>query len=353
MMSLNQSKGNGMITRIEMKNFQSHKNTIIDFNKGVNVICGETDNGKSSIVRAIRWVAENFPNGTDKINSRWNKDFKEPLSVRLFTEDGWVERIRTKTRNGYTICISGNSPVELSAVGRGVPQEVVDFLNCSDVNFQFQLDPPYLFSKTAGDASKYLNEIVHLDSIDTIMSLADTDKRSLNSEQKTVDSDIKQFTEQLEKLSWVDEADMLYQRTRKLDDMYVEINNRCDEIQNSIDGYRNLSSGIIDLTEARELIDEIDGISLPDCQELEDSIVLYGQLKESIVDMAEAEKIVSKIDSIIITDTDELEEMIKQYKTLSDMEKRLSEEMQELKNSLPDVCPYCGAKIDKEVMNVC
>ena len=186
-----------MFTKIEIKNFQSHKNTVIDFNKGVNVICGETDNGKSAVVRAIRWVVENLPSGTDKINSKWNDNFKEPLSVKLYTEKGWVERIRDKNRNGYNISENGKELIKLNAIGKSVPLEVKAFLNISDVNFQFQLDSLYLLSKTPGQASEYLNEIVHLDSIDKIMSLADSDKRQLNSEQKTVESDIKQLTEQL------------------------------------------------------------------------------------------------------------------------------------------------------------
>ena len=339
-----------MIKRIEIKNFQSHKDTVIDFDKGVNVICGESDNGKSSIVRAIRWVVENYPSGTEKINSKWNEEFKEPLSVKLFTENGWVERIRTKTRNGYTICKGENSPVELSAVGRSVPPEVISFLNVSDVNFQFQMDSPYLLSKTAGEASQYLNQIVHLDSIDKIMSLADSDKRSLSGEQKTVESDIEQFTEQLKELEWVDEADTLYQRTKTLDDKCKEIETECNKLETSITSYNSLSSHIIDMSEIKDIIGKIDEITLPDYQELQNSIETYKQLENSKVDLSEVKKLLEDINSIIITDTDELETSINQYKNLKETEKQLLKEIQELKNSLPDICPYCGAKLNKEVL---
>lgn len=339
-----------MIKRIEIKNFQSHKDTVIDFDKGVNVICGESDNGKSSVVRAIRWVVENQPSGTDKINSRWNDDFKEPLSVKLFTEKGWVERIRTKTRNGYTICEGENKPVELSAVGRSVPLEVASFLNLSDVNYQYQMDSPYLLTKTPGEASQYLNQIVHLDSIDKIMSLADSDKRTLSSEQKTVENDIKQFTEQLKELEWVDEADTLYQRTKTLDDKCKEIETECNELQMSIISYNSLSLHIINLSEVKDLVNKIEEITLPDTQDLESSIETYKRLKDNNVDLTEVKKLLSDISSIIITDTEELETLINQYKGLIETEKQLSKEIQELKNSLPDICPYCGAKLNKEVL---
>ena len=153
----------------------------------MNVICGESDNGKSAVIRAIRWVVENQPQGTDKINSNWNENLKEPLSVKLYTDKGYVERIRDKTRNGYNICKTGEQIVKLDAIGKGVPKEVTEFLNVSDVNFQFQMDPPYLLSKTPGQASEYLNEIVHLDSIDKIMSIADSDKRQLENQVQLQD----------------------------------------------------------------------------------------------------------------------------------------------------------------------
>ena len=179
-----------MIQKIEIQNFQSHKHTVIDFDKGVNVITGESDNGKSAILRAIRWVIENYPQGIDKINSRWNEDFKEPMVVTIFTDKGRIDRIRSKTRNGYNIWYNGKEPVELNAIGKTVPSDVIEFFGLTDVNFQWQLDPPYLLSKTPGEASKYLNQIVHLDSIDITLAAADADKRQLSSEQKVVENDI-------------------------------------------------------------------------------------------------------------------------------------------------------------------
>ena len=302
-----------MITKIEIKNFQSHKNTALEFDKGVNVICGESDNGKSAVIRSIQWVVENYPQGIDKINSNWNENLKEPLSVKLYTDKGYVERIRDKTRNGYDICKTGEQIVKLDAIGKGVPKEVIDFLNVSDVNFQFQLDPPYLLSKTPGQASEYLNEIVHLDSIDRIMSIADSDKRQLSSEQKTVESDIKKLEEDLKNYEWVDEADKLCTRTRKLQDLVHECEGQVLNLNSYIEQYENLS----------------------------------------VVDLSEHNKLINDIDSIIVTDVNELALSIVEYDTLSINILRYEKEIEDLKNYLPDICPYCGNKLDKEKLDVC
>lgn len=337
-----------MISKIEIKNFQSHKNTVLEFDKGVNVICGESDNGKSAVIRAIRWVVENQPQGTEKINSNWNEDFKEPLSVKLYTEKGYVERIRDKKRNGYNICKNGEKEIVLDAIGKGVPKEVIDFLNVSDVNFQFQLDPPYLLTKSAGEASKYLNEIVHLDSIDKIMSIADSDKRQLSSEQKIVEADIKKLEEELKNTEWIDEADNLCKRTEKLYEMVDNLTDKQNELESQINSYEELESSKIDLTEHNNLIKQIEDIVIPDTKELEDSISNYDLYGSQIVDLSEAKKLVNDIDSIIITDTKELEDSISQYSELSNNVQQYEKELVELRDSLPSICPLCGNKLDKE-----
>jgi len=339
-----------MITKIEIKNFQSHKNTVLEFDKGVNVICGESDNGKSAVIRAIRWVVENQPQGTEKINSNWNEDFKEPLSVKLYTEKGYVERIRDKKRNGYNICKNGENEIVLDAIGKGVPKEVTDFLNVSDVNFQFQLDPPYLLTKSAGEASKYLNEIVHLDSIDKIMSIADSDKRQLSSEQKIVESDIKKLEEELKNAEWIDEADNLCKRTEKLYEMVNNISTQTSELYDSINNYEILESSKMDLTEHNNLIKQIENIVIPDTKELEDSISNYDLYGSQIVDLSEVKKICSDIDSIIIKDDKELEDSINEYERLSGEVLQLSKEQQELESQLPNICPYCHSPIKKECL---
>ena len=333
-----------MITKIEIRNFQSHKNTVLDFDKGVNVICGESDNGKSAVIRAIRWVVENQPQGTEKINLNWNEDFKEPLSVKLYTEKGYVERIRDKKRNGYNICKNGEKEIVLDAIGKGVPKEVTEFLNVSDVNFQFQLDPPYLLTKSAGEASKYLNEIVHLDSIDKIMGIADSDKRQLSSEQKIVEADIKKLEEELKNTVWIDEAERLYSRVSKYDERISSGNDELAGLNEQISEHESLK--IVDLTRQKELVEKIESISIPDISELDEDIKEYEESAAKIIDLSKPEKLIERIESISIPDISELDEDIKEYELKNEEILKLNKEREELKARMPAICPYCGNPIE-------
>lgn len=336
-----------MFTKIEIENFQSHKNTIIEFDKGINSICGESDNGKSAVIRAIRWLVENRPLGTDKLNSNWNKDFKKPMRVRLYTENGWVERIRSKDRNGYTICHNNSNPIELSAVGTDVPEDVSEFLKVSDVNFQFQLDQPYLITKTPGDASKYLNNIIHLDSIDKMLSVAESDKRNLSSQQKLIESDIKELTTKIEQTEWLEEAKAIKLRIDKYDKILSEKSSNLNELKQNINEYKSIK--VIDLSEQKDLIKQIKEIQIPDDSELKNEISLYKSAKDKVIDLSEQKKLIDEIENIVVPDSSELQGEIDDYKSISARSLILKAEIEELKSKLPNTCPLCGGRLEEGV----
>jgi len=85
-----------MIETVEVENFQSHKRTVLELSPGVNVIKGRSHSGKSSIVRAIRWVLLNQPRGTHFVSHFKKK--KEETSVGIaFTGDKYAIRRRNGT----------------------------------------------------------------------------------------------------------------------------------------------------------------------------------------------------------------------------------------------------------------
>ena len=93
-----------MISKIELKNIQSHKDTTIELDPGINIIVGSSNNGKSTIMRAINWVTYNRPLGIDTLASHWILDkkgnLKDTMSASIFTDDGHsVTRKRTKDEN--------------------------------------------------------------------------------------------------------------------------------------------------------------------------------------------------------------------------------------------------------------
>ena len=85
------------IVRVILENFQAHKHTQVDFDDGLNIIVGESNNGKTSILRAIMWVVTNQPLGTDFIMAG-----EDECKVTVCYDDGTsITRGRTRKDTGY------------------------------------------------------------------------------------------------------------------------------------------------------------------------------------------------------------------------------------------------------------
>lgn len=85
------------ITRVILDNFQAHEHTETNFDDGLNIIVGESNNGKTSIIRAIMWVIDNQPLGTDFIMAG-----KDECKVTICYDDGTsITRGRTLKDTGY------------------------------------------------------------------------------------------------------------------------------------------------------------------------------------------------------------------------------------------------------------
>jgi DNA repair protein SbcC/Rad50 len=154
-----------MLKSISSYNFQSHKSTIIDFCDGLNVITGSSDSGKSSVIRAFRWVYENRPSG-DSIKN-WDSKKEDEVSVGIQLSEGSVCKERINGKVKYLLDTEKGS-YEFEAIRSDVPQEIIEFFNLSEYNIQTQHDPYFLLNDSPGEVAKKLNSLVGLDIIDTI-----------------------------------------------------------------------------------------------------------------------------------------------------------------------------------------
>ena len=150
-----------MIKRLQIKNFRTHKKEDITFSPYVNSIIGRNAVGKSTIIRAIRWVVRNKPAGDSVIN--WDS---KKAAVRLTIDENKVTRTRGKGINTYQL----NKKKPYKAFRNNVPKDIEKVINLSDINFQGQHDAPFWFCKTAGEVSRQLNAIINLEVIDETLS---------------------------------------------------------------------------------------------------------------------------------------------------------------------------------------
>jgi DNA repair protein SbcC/Rad50 len=197
-----------MLSKISIKNFQSHKSTEIEFSDGLNLITGTSDSGKSSVLRAFLWVALNRPTGDSVKN--WYCG-KEDVVVSIEIDN----HIITKRRSNGKITYKIDDQAPFEAVKTDVPQEVLDILNLSDFNFQTQHQPYFLLNDSPGEIARKLNELVGLDIIDRIFKNLNSRTIATKREVESKGEQIDRLITEISSLSWLDEADQKLEKIEK------------------------------------------------------------------------------------------------------------------------------------------
>ena len=160
------------IKRMTIVNFQSHENTEIDFDEaGFNAIVGETDMGKSSIIRAIRWCLYNEPNGTEMIRIGENR-----CEVAIeFSNGNIVTRARDiKSAGIYSVYdAQTQKKSDFKSFGRNIPIEVMNAHQIpKGANIADQLEGPFMLSSTAPERAAMIGSIVGTDIVDAAIGEA-------------------------------------------------------------------------------------------------------------------------------------------------------------------------------------
>lgn len=345
-----------MIKKITIENIQSHKESKLEFDSGINAIVGSSNNGKSAVLRALYWCVYNRPLGTDNLLSHWAVDKKgsqiSPMIVSVENEKGTVTRKRTKTENQYIV-----NNQELNVVKTDVPEQVEKILSLSDTNIQKQQDAPFLLSLTSGQVAQYFNKIVRLDVIDRVLSNAESKRRKTNQEINQVEDLISDFKTRLDKYSWLDFVEKLLIKYDNLQSKLENIQNKMSVLDNQIASY-NYYSRICKkyesienskklLSKLNQLVDKykknketIDDIS----ESLDDFELCQNQIYPSF---DEEKKLIAEISSIDMESIEvrklELKKQLEMFEYASEVIESNKHEVEHLKKQLPDICPLCGS----------
>lgn len=160
---------------IQLKNFQAHKETEVEFSPSISTIIGPTDVGKSAVLRALRWACLNDLTG-DGFVREGSKTTDVILHVMEKKERFEIRRTKGTGGSSNTYELEGK---EFKAFGQGVPDDINALLRVTDINFQSQYDPPFWFTETAGEVSRRLNSIVDLTLVDLSLANIATAVRDL------------------------------------------------------------------------------------------------------------------------------------------------------------------------------
>lgn len=183
-----------MIGPLLIQNFQAHERMKVEFGPTITTIVGDSDRGKSTIIRALRWAAANQPPGLEII-----RHGTKGACVTLHIDGRKIRRRRSKSRNEYEL-----DGQELKAFGRGVPEEIEALVSMPRVCWQLQHDTAYWFGESAGEVSRQLNQIIDLGIIDTTLQAIGRRVTRTKTRAEVALDDYQAAKEAAEGLQWVD-----------------------------------------------------------------------------------------------------------------------------------------------------
>lgn len=342
-----------MIQALNLTNFQSHANTDLKLPEGMIVIHGPSDNGKSSIIRGIRWVVLNRPNGDD-----FRRHETDKTSVTLESDNFIVHRRRTDKKNEYEM-----NEETYKALRTSVPEDISTALNLSEANIQSQHEVYFLVDKSPGQRSKILNEVAGLQIMDKVLKKVNSEVRSVNSDIKAINKQLVEDQNAIFDLDWVKDADKFLKKLEEFQDKLEQLEEEHDEITAILWQLQQLEEQK-DKFISDECIVKID-VLLKKNSAIEKE---YKRYLSIIGIVNKIDKLQEQLDSIAVIDVTELRkrqnmidseqekyetvseiiEDIQNFKTkysevelqLAETEKLIAAELKRL-----GVCPTCGVKI--------
>lgn len=336
-----------MLQDLLIENFQSHKRTKVEFSPNLTAIIGLNNHGKSAIIRALKKVIRDEPDGNAFIS-----DGADELHITLNTDKGKVERLLRLSGGSDSNKYVVNDTLEFVKFSKtGIPVEVLSVLDISDyqqfgdldfdMNFQNQFDNLFLIvgQGLPSIRGKVLSKITGIDKIQRAIQLVGVEEKRLVQEIKRIDIDLTQLRTDLLKydnLPYLSELQKdVLEKSKKYEDQVIFIDS-CKEKYNEIKVISQSAKiakrrvSILDIPPSE--VDAIEGIQKK-LEVINEVISLYNEIstKEGIVSIVledTTENLVSLLNCIkIMCVSNELLCKINEVESLCQIEIPINDEI--------------------------
>jgi AAA15 family ATPase/GTPase len=351
-----------MILSLEIHNFLSHPNTLLEFVPNTNVFVGPSDSGKSAIRDAIEWVKDNRPLGDSFVSWDYVREGKGTF-VKIVTDNCTVIRKKDKI-DQYILQIKGKKDIVFEAFGTKVPIEIEQALNFSNINIQKQLDPIFLLSSTPGQVAEHWNSVAHLQVIDKATANINSAIRELTSDIKYSEGQETALKESIEKFQYLEDFESevkVLEELEKQKAILVDQKNKLDvnirrltDIQEDLQEYSKI------LVIEKPVNDILELIELRATKDIE-----VVKLDKLICQIEEIQSNIEKQNALLLIEkpVNDLLKLYKEKEILVEQRGNLFKAVTYLKNTqhhlnaarvdyaslhlqfekeMPEICPLCG-----------
>ena len=216
--------------KISVQNYQIIKQAMLDFNPGLTVIVGPSNNGKSSLLKALK-AAIYTEGGTTPIRHGENS-----YIVGIQNDKHVV--IFQKKEGSSKYIVDGQT---YSKFGLSTPEEVSNALNIKELilngnkvqlNFWNQMDKPFLLDKSAGELFKFIVDSGENDQLSNVLKSMVSDRQQINRDADTVQGSI------LSSEGMIKEQNNLLEKSEKnlpLADKIIDLKSKHEEYSKLVD----------------------------------------------------------------------------------------------------------------------
>lgn len=373
-----------MINNLHLINFQGHQDNTFVFNPGLTVICGPSGSGKSSVIRALKYLFYNRPNHVKYQRRPDAKFFKIESDIDNISVQRVKGKVGKEDLNQYSL--NGgkdNGGLTWDDVGRSVPEKITELVNIKpvvfnkeiefDIQLAQQFDGQFLLSQPDSVKLKFLNRlsgsyIVDLAAKNISKELGDCKKEveSLNDSIEELDKKLKNIVELSGPFSIIldkirNEYVLLCEnidKLNKLQNLKKEFD-QCEQVRLSIIKDETLLSKV-----------NIEGFELA-INRIEELVSLFEDYKYVQEQLNLTDTLLNKVGGIqldqLLLKTSLLADLVvlnAQYKEVGEnllslekdqqlLDKEYGNVVQCYKEQLQktSVCPYCNQKISQTCIN--
>lgn len=229
-----------MIKSLRLKNFESHENSYLEFDKGFNIICGLSDTGKSSIVRALALITDNsFDKAMVSLGSAY-------CEIEVVTERGSVTCQRGEEINRWIVVDEDGKKHLFEKIGRNVPELASRILGMKEKtwgkkltelpNFIFQNEKHYMVSEIGGEKSssnmiaRLIDGAIGLGGMEELIKEMSGELTKNKKQMSEYTSKVSEMKSGLESESEIEKTEKKLQRAKTLFEEIKNLNNTLTEI---------------------------------------------------------------------------------------------------------------------------
>lgn len=373
------------IKKIVLRNFQSHSFTTIELSPKINVFLGKGNRGKSAIIRALKWVFFNEPQGSSFIK----KGETYASCAITLDNDYTIIRERGDKINRYVLITPDNKRVEYSNFGREIPQDIKKILKIEALpienglklspQIKDQMEAVYLLNETPSTLHSTLLTISGGQTIDDAIKSLSLDLDRLNRREKDLKKEIEDKENTLKIYEGIDEKKSEILKIKKEIDLLKKLEDRKNKlikIKNSffelkkekeklnyyflrirnIDEFDYLSSELLNkktkYLKLNSIKKDINSIK----NELEKSGKLLNLYKDNEINYERIEKILAlrerliKLKNVYLQIQKIINSIKEEIYNKNNIEKEINEVINRYVNLIVErgVCPVCLREIDEK-----